>query len=199
LKIQAWKQVGEDTVLQKSPYGGKEFRQRRFIKPGAEEPDVFDLYGRRNGAIVFPVTEDGKVIVVRQFRQGITEITIELPAGTARSGEDMRAAAGRELREETDYEPGELFQTSNAVWLDATNSWVVDRTFVALGCRRVAEVADNPREPIELVLMSIEEWMARAFKSEGNDSGTVAAMFYVIPHLLRRGLITPKMMLGWGE
>jgi len=191
--VQEWQQIGEDAVLQEKY--GKRFVQRRLVNPRTEKEDDFYLYGRRNGAIVFPVTEDGKVIVVKQFRQGIMGITFELPAGIARTGEDMVLAVRRELLEETGYEPGELFQTRNGVCLDATSSWTKDQTFLAFGCRRVGEAADNPRESIELVLMSFEEWMAHVFVGgEPMDSGSVAATLYAIPFLLRRGLITSNTL-----
>lgn len=192
MEIQEWKQEGEDEVLQ-AGYG-KRFVRRRFTNPDTKEVVDFLLFGRRNGAIVFPVTEEGKVIVVRQSRQGVKRIMFELPAGTAQSDEELTKTGLREMLEETGYEPNEFISTCSAVCLDATNSWVEDQTFLALGCRFVPEKRSPRREnePIEVVLMSVEEWLAYAFGGEPMDSGSVAATLYAIPHLLRRGLITTK-------
>ena len=54
-------------------------------------------------ASVVPVTEDGKVVLVRQWRQPLGSFTLELPSGRVDKGEDPRAAAERELFEEAGF------------------------------------------------------------------------------------------------
>lgn len=57
---------------------------------------------RHPGAVcVVPVTDDGQVIMVRQFRYAFGEVLLELPAGKLEKGEDPYEAALRELEEET--------------------------------------------------------------------------------------------------
>lgn len=58
---------------------------------------------RHIGAVcVIPVTDDGKVIVERQFRYPVNRVILEIPAGKLDSAdEDRLEAAKRELREET--------------------------------------------------------------------------------------------------
>ena len=56
------------------------------------------------GAVaVLAVTSEQKVILVRQFRYAIGQVTIELPAGKLEKGENPLEAATRELAEETGY------------------------------------------------------------------------------------------------
>jgi ADP-ribose pyrophosphatase len=52
---------------------------------------------------VIAVTPDGKLVLVRQFRFGIEEFSLEIPGGIIDPGETPVAAAVRELREETGY------------------------------------------------------------------------------------------------
>lgn len=55
------------------------------------------------GAVVVPVKENGKIILVKQFRYPFQDFLIELPAGKLEKGEDPKVCAERELTEETGY------------------------------------------------------------------------------------------------
>ena len=67
-------------------------------------------YVRHLGAVcVIPITDDGEVILERQYRYAVDRILVEIPAGKLDyAGEDFREAALRELREETGAVPREL-------------------------------------------------------------------------------------------
>ena len=54
---------------------------------------------------IVPVTKDNKVVLIRQFRPGTKEITIEIPGGMVEPDESPQNAALRELQEETGYRP----------------------------------------------------------------------------------------------
>lgn len=60
---------------------------------------------RHPGAVcVLPLTDDGQVIFVNQFRYALNKVTLEVPAGKLEKGEDPMEAALRELSEETGVE-----------------------------------------------------------------------------------------------
>ncbi len=61
----------------------------------------FDVLETKDWVNVVPITPDGKVVLVRQFRFGVAAETLEFPAGAVEPGEDPIEAAKRELREET--------------------------------------------------------------------------------------------------
>ena len=57
---------------------------------------------RHPGAVcVLPLTDNGDVIFVNQFRYALNKVTLEVPAGKLEKGEDPKEAALRELSEET--------------------------------------------------------------------------------------------------
>jgi len=58
-----------------------------------------------HGAVgIVPVMDDGRVILVRQFRYAVGEDLLEIPAGTLHPGEEPAACAARELVEETNHQ-----------------------------------------------------------------------------------------------
>lgn len=64
---------------------------------------TWDFIGHRGAAAVIPVDEDGKILMVRQYRNAIDRCSLEIPAGGLEAGEDTRICAARELEEETGY------------------------------------------------------------------------------------------------
>ena len=61
-------------------------------------------YVRHPGAVtVVPLLDDGRVVVVRQFRHPVGQVLVEFPAGKIDPGEAVHRCAVRELREETGY------------------------------------------------------------------------------------------------
>jgi ADP-ribose pyrophosphatase len=57
---------------------------------------------------VVPLTGSGEVVMFRQYRPGLRDLTLEFPGGLVDAGEEPAAAAGRELTEETGYRAAEL-------------------------------------------------------------------------------------------
>jgi len=57
---------------------------------------------------IVPVTEQGEVLIIRQFRPAVNGYVIEFPAGLNDKGESLEEAARRELLEETGYSAKEL-------------------------------------------------------------------------------------------
>jgi len=61
------------------------------------------------GAVgVLPLLDDGRVVLLRQYRVAVDAYLIELPAGTLEPGEEPLASAHRELIEETGYTAGKM-------------------------------------------------------------------------------------------
>ena len=96
-------QLKEEMVSSELLYDGKVIR---VFRDDVRLPDgkiAFREYNRHMGAVcVIPVTDDGDVICVRQYRYAVGDALLEIPAGKLDSREEIPAeAALRELREET--------------------------------------------------------------------------------------------------
>ena len=68
----------------------------------------WDFIQHNGAAAVVPVTEDGKILMVSQYRNALERYTLEIPAGGLNAGESTDVAAARELEEETGYASKDL-------------------------------------------------------------------------------------------
>ena len=58
--------------------------------------------------VVAPFLDDGRLVMIRQYRYPLGKVLLEFPAGHVESGEDAAATAGRELEEETGYKASRI-------------------------------------------------------------------------------------------
>lgn len=84
------------------------YRDEVILPDGGEA--IREYCNHNGGVCVIPLTDDGEVICVRQYRYAHGKCTLEIPAGKLEAGEksDIRAAALRELKEETGADCEEL-------------------------------------------------------------------------------------------
>ena len=67
-----------------------------------------DIVRHPGASVVIPITEDGDLLLVEQFRKPCEMVSLELPAGKLDAGEAPEVCAERELREETGYIAGSI-------------------------------------------------------------------------------------------
>lgn len=91
---------------------------------------------------VVPITAEGELVMIRQFRHGSQTFTLEIPGGLVDPGETPLEAAGRELLEETGFRAGSVRLLGD---VNPNPALFGNRvySFVAEGCERVGEI-ENP-------------------------------------------------------
>jgi ADP-ribose pyrophosphatase len=134
--VEEWVVLAETTLT--GPSGYMKLLTRQYALPDGRTSDWDLLDGGRTVAVL-AITPDSQVVLARQFRPGPGRTLNEMPGGFVDPGEQVMAAAGRELLEETGYEAGSLEMVGHT-WLCAaatTQRFVV----IARDCRPI----DQPR------------------------------------------------------
>ncbi len=104
----------------------------------------------------FALTEDNKVVLVKQYRHGIGEVGIELPGGVAEDGETHEIAVRREMMEETGYE-FETVQYLGKICANPSTTNNFMHMFLATGGKKVAEQKLDETEEVDVLLLSVED------------------------------------------
>ena len=124
---------------------------------------VWDFIKHKGAAAVVPVTEDGKILMVRQYRNALERYTLEIPAGALdEEGEPGFKCAARELEEETGYKSEEL-------------EWLITLRTTAKNLIPSKQHLDED-EFIDLKAYSLDELKEKIFTGEIEDAKTVASL-----------------------
>jgi len=128
-----------------------------------------------DASAIVPFTEEGKIILVKQFRYSIQEETLEIPAGKIDEGETAEECALRELTEETGYTASKLEFLVTYVPAIGYSS---ERLFIfkASGLKQLVDHQLPDDEISKLEVLTREEIQARILSSEIIDGKTIVAI-----------------------
>jgi ADP-ribose pyrophosphatase len=167
------------TLDKKENNRGEIFRYHQVTRQSEDSGDTgtFDVLTFAHWVNVVAVTDKGKFVMARQYRNGTDKLTLEIPGGAIDPGEDPVIAAARELEEETGYtsqkltligtaEPNPAFQTNLCY------------TYLATGAKKTSVQNLDPCEEIEVVEFSKEEIKQMIKSGEINHALVVAAFYY---------------------
>lgn len=105
---------------------------------------------------VIAITEDGRFVMERQFRQGLGKTCFEIPAGVMEKGETALEAARRELMEETGYGEG-TWEEIMTVSGNCSTTSNLTHCFVAKGVRKVSGQHLDSTEDLCVYLLTLEQ------------------------------------------
>lgn len=138
--------------------------------------EKWDFISHRKGAAaVVPVMDDGKILMVHQYRNALERMTVEIPAGARNhTTEDTKICAARELEEETGYRSDDLEFLISLKPTVAYDNEFID-IYVAKNLKPGRQHLDE-HEYIELEPMELDILCERIFAGEIQDAKTVAAL-----------------------
>lgn len=152
--------------------GWRTLTRKTFLDPAGEQQEYVTMgkMGQINIATI-ALTPDNQVVIAEQFRPGPELIMMELPGGGHNEGEDIEAAARRELHEETGYVAGSM-EYLGKVYKDAyTNA--VWHFYLARGCVMDGEQHTDPGEFVTVKTISISELFENARTGKMTDTEAV--------------------------
>lgn len=129
---------------------------------------------------VVALTTDHQLVLVRQFRFGVDEFTIEIPGGLMDAGESPVDTGVRELREETGFVGSEAVLLGTVQPNPAIQS-NLSHVVLITGAQRAAETAWDADEEIEISTRPVDDVMAAARNGEIAHSLVLSALFLFEP------------------
>lgn len=132
---------------------------------------------------VIGLTDEGNVVLIKEYRHGAQALTIGLPSGASEPGEDMLGVAQREFEEETGYTAREWVKIGEgfANWAINTNKV---HYFIAFGAEKTGVQSLDQNEEIEPV-----EWpWSKYYEQDGVDPQHclhTAALYYAERYFAR--------------
>jgi len=157
------------------PRSSREAFAGRLIRVEVESWDDrdFEVVRHPGAAAVLPVTPEGDVLLVRQFRPAIRRTLVEIPAGVLDvDGEDPLGCAARELFEETGYRHRSI-EFLGGIYTSAGFTDEYIHLFVAW---TGDEQEGSPEDGIQVLRRPVDEMVAAARAGRVRDAKTAVAL-----------------------
>lgn len=173
--------------MRESPivFEGHRFRVERRAYAVRGTPHQYDIIVHPGAAVILPVLDDGRLVLIRNYRVAVGEDLLELPAGTLEPGEAPATCVVRELAEETGYRAGQVtplvsFYSSPGILTERMH------TFVATQLTPGPTELDAGEE-IEVTTMTLAEALAAVRAGRITDGKTILALLYYERFACERG------------
>ena len=177
----------EKTIEKNYVYEGKIINVRKDKAENSDgTPCVREVVEHNGGVCIAPLTENGELIFVRQFRYPYGEVVLELPAGKLEKGEDDGDAGMRELEEETGFLADE-YHKIGVFYPTPGYCGEVIHLYVAW---KLKETYSHPDEDefLEVERIPVDKAVDMVMRGEIPD-GKTQTLVLRVAEMIRRGII----------
>lgn len=130
-----------------------------------------EIIEHSGGVAIVAVTDEGEIVLVKQYRKAIEDFLLELPAGKLEYGEDPLECGKRELKEETGYTAGSMELLSETY---SSPGYSTEKIYIYLARDLVAgESALDEGEYLEVDKIKIEKLIEMVNNNKIKDSKTI--------------------------
>ena len=158
-------------------------RKDKCRTPGGKLVDPYYVYEFPTWVTALPVTEEGKIIMVRQYRHALGETCLEIPGGCVdQEDSNLESAIKRELLEETGYQFSSYDYLGKISANPSTNNNLM-HMFLAMGGKKIGAQQLDGNEEIELELISIDDLKQLLDKNQILQSMHVTCIYYALKRL----------------
>lgn len=150
----------------------------KYYKDTIELPDgntaIYDFVGHNGAAAAIGVLNDGKLLMVRQYRNALDRFTLEIPAGGLEPNEPTINAAARELEEETGYKCGKI---EKLITIRTTVAFCNEKIdiYLATDLKETQQHLDDG-EYVDVKAYDLDELISMIYDGVIEDSKTIAAI-----------------------
>jgi ADP-ribose pyrophosphatase len=175
-------ELREQTIETNEVFSGRlvKLRVDRVRLPDGREA-TREVVVHRGAVAVVPMTDSGKVVLVRQYRQAAGEVLMEIPAGTLEPGENPADCAHREVQEEVGYRSDDLTLMFRS-YLAPGYSTEMLHTFLARKLARASAERDAD-EFIEVVEAPIDQALRFIETGDIKDAKTICGILMAVRRL----------------
>ena len=173
--VKKWEEIGRKKI---SDHYIFELVNIQRVSPRTGNTHTFVQVDSPDWINIIPVTTEGEVVLIHQYRHGTSAVTIEIPGGMIDPHEDDPAeAAKRELLEETGFSAETVIKIG---MVDANPAFMTNRThlYLALGAKKIREPEFDGSEDIAVELVPVDSLRDMVISGKITHSLVVCAFYH---------------------
>lgn len=178
--MERWRRLGSERLQRCRVF---DLDRVRFQPPDGREPRDFYVVLAPDWINVIPLTDARRVVLIRQFRFGVDDFTLEIPGGMCEEGEPAADSARREMLEETGYRARDLVPLG---WVHPNPAVQTNRcySFLATGAYPAGHPTPDPDEEFEVLEVPLDDVPRMIGEGAVRHSLVIAAFHLLAVHKL---------------